>query len=81
MLEFVLLVYDRSHQSIGLHHPLDGVTNPKYKLLHFKQLTFCKKKRALAFDWDRFRHLALCLRLILFHCLCRLTMFYFLLFQ
>ncbi len=20
---------------IGLHHPLDGVTNPEYKLLHF----------------------------------------------
>ncbi len=32
-------------QLIGLHHPLDGVTNPKYKLLHFIQLTkfFCKK--------------------------------------
>ena len=25
--------------SIGLHYPLDGVTNPKYKLLHFIQLT------------------------------------------
>jgi hypothetical protein len=24
---------------IGLHHPLDGVNNPKYKLLHFIQLT------------------------------------------
>jgi hypothetical protein len=23
---------------IGLHHPLDGVTNPEYKLLHFIQL-------------------------------------------
>jgi hypothetical protein len=21
--------------TIGLHHPLDGVTNPEYKLLHF----------------------------------------------
>jgi hypothetical protein len=35
--------------SIGLHHPLDGVTNPEYKLLHFIQLTkcFCKEKKAL----------------------------------
>ncbi len=24
---------------IGLHHPLDGVTNPEYKLLLFLQLT------------------------------------------
>ncbi len=55
---------------IGLHHPLDGVTNPEYKLLHFIQLTFfCKKKRALAFNWDRCCHLALCLWLILFLCM------------
>ncbi len=54
--------------STGLHHPLDGVTNPQYKLLHFIQLTFfCKKKRALAFNRDRCWHLMLCLRLILFH--------------
>ncbi len=53
---------------IGLHHPLDGVTNPKYKLLHFIHLTiFCKKKRALAFNQDRCCDLALCLQLILFH--------------
>ncbi len=33
--------------SIGLHHPLDGVTNPEYKLLHFIQLTnfFAKRRR------------------------------------
>jgi hypothetical protein len=24
---------------IGLHHPLDGVTNPEYKLLHVIQVT------------------------------------------
>jgi hypothetical protein len=31
---------------IGLHHPLDGVTSPKYKLLRFKQLTkFSPKNR------------------------------------
>ncbi len=29
----------------GLHHPLDGVTNPKYKLLCFIQLTFFAKRR------------------------------------
>jgi hypothetical protein len=53
-------------KTIGLHHPLDGVTNPKYKLLHFIQLTnlFCKEK-ALAFNWDTCCHLALCLWLIL----------------
>ena len=56
------------NQAIGLHHPLDGITNPEYKLLHFIQLTiFCKKKRALAFNRDRCCHLALCLLLILFH--------------
>ncbi len=54
--------------SIGLHHPLDGVTNPKYRLLHFIQLTiFCKKKRALAFNRYRCGHLVLCLWLILIH--------------
>ncbi len=24
---------------IGLHHPLDGITSPEYKLLRFMQLT------------------------------------------
>ncbi len=54
---------------IGLHHPLNGVTNPEYKLLPFIQLTkcFCKEKKALAFKQDRCCPLALCLRLILFH--------------
>ncbi len=52
---------------IGLHHPLDGVTNPKNKLLCFIQLTFFKKESALAFKWDTCCHLTLCLRLILFH--------------
>jgi hypothetical protein len=54
---------------IGLHHPLDGVTNPEYKWLPFIQLTkcFCKEKNALAFNRDRCCHLALCLWLILFH--------------
>ncbi len=56
-------------KTIGLHHPLDGITNPEYKLLHFIQVTlFCKNKRALAFNRDRCCHLALCLQLTLFHC-------------
>jgi hypothetical protein len=32
-------------KTIGLHHPLDGVTNPEYKLLHFIQLKFFFAKR------------------------------------
>ncbi len=40
--------------TIGLYHPLDGISNPKYKLLHL--LTpeiFIKEKKALAFNQDR----------------------------
>jgi hypothetical protein len=38
------------YPSIGHHHPLDGITNPEYELLHFIQLTKCfsKEKKALA---------------------------------
>ncbi len=53
---------------MGLYHLLDGVTNCKYKLLYF--LTPNKKyskRKALAFKQDRCCHLAICLRLILFH--------------
>jgi hypothetical protein len=53
---------------MGLYHPLDGNTNLKYRLLCF--LAPNKKnseRKALAFNWDRCCHLALCLRLILFH--------------
>ncbi len=61
-------------QAIGFYHPLDGVTNLKYKLLCF--LTPNKKfsKKALAINQDRCCHLALCLQLILFHLkhLCKL---------
>ena len=39
-------------------------------MLHFIQLNkFLCKEKALAFNQDRCCHLALCLRLILFHCL------------
>ncbi len=49
-------------------HPLDGVTNPKYKLLHlFTTIIFYKEKKALAFNRDRCCHLPHCLWLILFH--------------
>ncbi len=55
--------------TIGLCQPLDGGSNPQYKLLHFSIiLFFYKEKKALAFNRDRYCHLALCLRLILFHC-------------
>jgi hypothetical protein len=53
---------------MGLYHPLDGDTTLKYELLCF--LTPNKKiskRKALAFNWDRCCHLALCLWLILFH--------------
>jgi hypothetical protein len=44
-LKFVhaLAYYDTA--TIGLHHPLDGVTNPKYKLLCFIQLNFFAMRR------------------------------------
>ncbi len=54
---------------MGLYDPLDGITNLKYKLLYF--LTPNKKnpkRKALAFNWDRCCHLAICLLLILFYC-------------
>jgi hypothetical protein len=51
---------------IGLYHPLDDITNPKCKLLHFFTITFFnKEKKALAFNRDRCCHLVLCLRLIM----------------
>jgi hypothetical protein len=50
---------------MGLYHPIDGVANLKYKLYF---LTPDKKKNsernALAFNWDRCCHLAICLLLI-----------------
>jgi hypothetical protein len=60
--------HSKNFFTIGLYHPLDGVTNLKYKLLHFlTTIFFCKSKRVIAFKWDRCCHLALCLHLILFH--------------
>ncbi len=59
-----------SWKPIGLHYPLDGITNPKYKLLHFlaTKIFLGKEKKALALDQERCYHLVLCLWLILFHC-------------
>jgi hypothetical protein len=60
-LEYLLLTsFSRLVLLIGLYHPLDGVTNLKYKLLCF--LTPDKKnskRKALAFNWDGWCHLAL----------------------
>ncbi len=55
--------------ALGLYHPLDSVTNLKYKLLYFlTPIKKISKRKALAFDRDRCCHLAICLWLILFHC-------------
>jgi hypothetical protein len=36
---------------IELHHPLAGINNPKFMLLHFLTAkSFCKEKKALAFN-------------------------------
>jgi hypothetical protein len=41
-----LVVTKKSLNPIGLHRPLDGVTNLKYKLLHFltTKIFFAKKR-------------------------------------
>ncbi len=58
-------------QTMGLYHPLDGITNLKYKLFYFlTTIEKISKRKALAFNWDRCCHLAICLRLILFDCYC-----------
>jgi len=53
---------------MGIHHPLDGITNLKYKLLYFlipnKKTS---KRKALAFNRDRCCHLVISLQLIIFH--------------
>ena len=47
---WLALSNSRHWLSIGLYHPLDGVTNPKYNLLHFKQLTiFFQKEESPSF--------------------------------
>jgi len=51
---------------IGHYHPLDGVNNPKYKLLCFLKAKIVCIEKSLALNQDRCCHLALCLWLILF---------------
>jgi hypothetical protein len=52
-----------------LCHPPDGSARPKYKLLCFKPpYVFKEIQNALAFNRDMCCHLALCLRLLPFHC-------------
>ncbi len=43
------LSFEQYRVSIGPYHPLDGITNPKYKLLHFltTKNNFCEEKKAL----------------------------------
>ncbi len=46
---------------IRVYHPLDGITNPKYKLLHFlMSKLFCKEKKMLGFNQDMCCHIYLC---------------------
>jgi hypothetical protein len=51
--KMVTLIYPypslQNTNPLRLYHPLDGTTNPKYKLLCFNNYVFCKKK-ALAFN-------------------------------
>ncbi len=37
------------HSTIGLHHPLDVITNPEYKLLRFIQLTIFQREEGTNF--------------------------------
>ena len=44
------ILKNRMNVIIGLHHPLDGVTNPEYKLLCFIQLTkFLQREEGASF--------------------------------
>ncbi len=48
-----LSLKNQKHLAMVLDHPLDGVTNPKYKLLHLLSTNkICKEKKALAFNRD-----------------------------
>jgi hypothetical protein len=52
---------------MGLYHPLNGVTNLKYKLFFLTPNKKNSKREALAFHRVGCCHLAICLWLILFH--------------
>jgi hypothetical protein len=34
---------------MGLHHPLDGITNPKFKLLHFLTTNILQREEGTSF--------------------------------
>jgi hypothetical protein len=52
---------------LGLYHPLDGINNPKYNLLHFLTTNFLHREEGSSFSRDRCWYRALSLWLILFH--------------
>jgi hypothetical protein len=35
-------ISEETDRTVGLYQPLDGITNPKYNLLHFLTTIFCK---------------------------------------
>jgi hypothetical protein len=39
----------KMQSSIGLHQPLDGVTNPKYKLYYFVKTFFIQREQGTSF--------------------------------
>ncbi len=39
-----VFVHDIYTMAIGLYHPLDGVFNPKHKLLHFLTTNFLQRE-------------------------------------
>ncbi len=53
MQRYISFFYSFENESwkhpIGLYHPLDGVTNPKYKLLHFLTTNFWKREEGTSF--------------------------------
>jgi hypothetical protein len=45
-----LIKQEKIMTPIGCHHPLYGITNPEYKLLHFIQLTnFLQREEGISF--------------------------------
>jgi len=60
---FKMWLIHGNEQLIGLNHPLDGIPNPKYELLHW--LNFVSQREGiLAFNQDKCWHLVICLGLL-----------------
>ncbi len=49
MKYFVQLPYGAKAILMGLYHPLDGITNPKYKLLRFLTTIFLQREKVTSF--------------------------------